>query len=152
MVELDESGNCILKVDLDKGILWSWHTIEVDPSVLPQGCYIVCHGYYDEHNHTVSVVRDDGRKICSYGGIPGSDVGQLYVPYHLAVDRGGFLFVADHHNGRVLVLSLQDMGLIGCVALVDAELRSRPRRVFYDLGSQLLYVGEDEGNLVVLSF
>jgi len=149
VMEFDGLGNCIRQVVLAAGILWSWHAVEVHTSI-PQGQYLICHGYYDDHDHRVSLVgAADGRKFCSYGGIPGSTVGQLYVPYHLAVDPDGYIFVADHHNGRVVVLS-PDLSFIGCVASQDSELKTRPRRLCLDVKLQLLYVGEDEGNLVVL--
>jgi len=148
-MEFDGLGNCIRKVVLAEGILWSWHAVEVRTSI-PQGQYVVCHGYYDEHNHCLSLVgAADGRKFCSYGGISGAAAGLLNVPYHLAVDLDGYIFVADHHNGRVVVLS-PGLGFIGCIASQNSELKSRPRRLCFDVKLQLLYVGEDEGNLVVL--
>ena len=113
--------------------------------------YVISHGYYDQHNHCVSVVRaDDGKKLRSYGGIPGgADAGQLYVPYHLAVDDDGFIFVADHHNGRVVVLSPQ-LEFVRCIATHGAELKGRPRRLCFDVKSRLLYVGQDDGTVTAL--
>jgi len=149
VMEVDGSGNCIRKVDFEQGILWSWHAIKVVASE-PQGQYIVSHGYYDQHNHCVSLVgAADGRKLRRYGRIPGADAGKLYVPYHLAVDADGFIFVADHHNGRVVVLSPQ-LEFVRCIATQDSELNSRPRRLCFDGKSRLLYVGQDDGTLTVL--
>ena len=151
VMEIDGSGNCIRKVVAEQGILWTWHAIEVRNSI-PHGAYVICHGYYDQHNHCVSLVTAaDGRKIRSHGGIPGPDSGQLYVPYHLAVDADGYVFAADHHNGRILLLSPQ-LDLIRSVATLDGELKSPPRRLCYDVKLQLLYVGQDDGTLVALQF
>ena len=35
---------------------------------------------------------------------PGSETGQLNEPQHLAVDKNGFIFVADAGNNRIVVL------------------------------------------------
>lgn len=149
VMEIDGSGNCVRTVDLEQGILWSWHAVEVTTAD-PQGLFVVCHGYYDQHNHCVSHIRAaDGRKLRRYGGIPGADARQLYVPYHLAVDADGFIFVADHHNGRVVVLSPQ-LEFVRCIATQDIELKARPRRLCFDAKSKLLYVGQDDGTLVAL--
>jgi len=47
------------------------------------------------------------RKVThSYGGQFGSDVGQLSVPRHLAVDKDSqFIFVADGFNHRLVLLT-----------------------------------------------
>ena len=149
VMEIDGSGNCVRKVVFDEGILWSWHTVEVRTTIA-QGQFVICHGYYDQDNHCVSLVgAADGRKFRSYGGIPGADAGQLYVPYHLAVDAEGCVFVADHHNGRVVVLS-PELDFIGCIASQDNELKSHPRRLCLDVQSHLLYVGQDDGTLTAL--
>ena len=56
--------------------------------------------------HRVCVVGDDGKVTRSYGGQRGSDVGQLNGPCHLAVDKDSqFIFVADHSNAKVVLLS-----------------------------------------------
>jgi len=150
VLEVDGSGNVIRKVDLESGILWSWHTIEMATSCDKSAQYIVSHGYYDQHNHCVSLIgADDGRKFHSYGGIPGADTGQLYVPYHLAVDDSGFIFVADHHNGRVVVLS-PALDFVRCIAMQNDELRGRPRRLCFDSKSKLLLVGQDDGTVTAL--
>jgi len=148
VMEFDGSGNCLRQVVFGEDILWSWHTVQVK-STIPRGQFVVCHGYYDQHNHCVSLVESgDGRKSRSYGGSPGVSAGRLCVPYHLAVDADGFVMVADHHNGRVIVLSPQ-LEFVGCFASQDAELNSRPRRLCLDSQSQLLYVGQDDGTLAV---
>jgi len=135
-------------VDLNPGILWSWHAIEFAAQV-SEAHYLVSHGYYDQHNHCVSLIGGPG-KVRQYGGVPGSGSGKLYVPYHLAVDAAdGTIFVADHHNGRVVVLS-PALEFVRCLATQGAELKSRPRRLCFDSKSRLLYIGQDDGTLTVL--
>ena len=144
VMEIDGgSGSCLRKLVFEDGVLWTWHTVDVQ-----HGQYLVSHGYYDQHNHCVSLVAAaDGRKVRSYGGIRGSDVGKLYVPYHVTVDRrDGRVYVADHHNGRVVILSAE-LQFLGCLASQDRELRSRPRRLCLDLQAQLIYVGQDDGTV-----
>jgi len=148
VMEMNGSGECVRRMALEEGMLWSWHAVEVRSSIA-QGQYLVCHGYYDQHNHQVSLVgAADGRKFRSFGGIPGADVDQLYVPYHLAIAVDGFVYVADHHNGRVVVLS-PELEFVGCFASQEGELSSRPRRLCFDATSRLLYVGQDDGTVAV---
>jgi len=153
-MEIDGSGNCVRRVVFEEGVLWAWHTVEVVRSAMPQFQYLVSHGYYDQHDHCVSVVgAADGQKFRGYGGIPGgggADLGKLYVPYHLAVDEDGCVFVADHHNGRVVVLS-SDLEFVRCLGSVDGgELKSRPRRLCLSAKSRLLYVGQDDGTVAAI--
>jgi len=54
----------------------------------------------------VCLVDVEGRVTRSYGGQRGRGVGQLAVPWHLAVDEDSqFIFVADCSNHRVVLLS-----------------------------------------------
>ena len=56
-------------------------------------------------NHTISVINKDGRQLKSLG-IKGSKVGQLLSPTGIALDREGFIYVADgNENGRLQKLN-----------------------------------------------
>ena len=163
VVELDgATGECLRTVAFPDGVVWAWHTVDVGcwsaegrrcPWAEPgAGEYLVSHGYYDEHDHAVTLLAaDDGRKSRSFGGggIP-AGAAKLCVPYHVAVDaERGVVFVADHHNGRVVALSAPRLEYRGCFAVMDSSLGLRPRRLFLDASARLLYVGQDGGTVTV---
>ncbi|MBI5386462.1 MAG: putative Ig domain-containing protein, partial [Verrucomicrobia bacterium] len=59
----------------------------------------------DRKNHTIRMITPDGVVTTFAGspGVPGTNDGtgsaaRFYVPYHLAVDQAGNVFVADHAN------------------------------------------------------
>jgi len=60
------------------------------------------------------------------------------VPVHLAVDRNGFVFVADMVNCRVLLLS-PSLDYVSEVALRQ-RLKLDPLRLFLDVDRRRLYV------------
>jgi len=125
LVELSvDSGECVRQIALQSDIERPWHSVQ-----LTTGQFVVC------HLHRVCVVGDDGKVTRSYGGRRGSDVGQLNVPCHLAVDKDSqFIFVADHYNNRVVLLSptLEFVRYI--------ELLSRPLRLYYHQATRRLFV------------
>ena len=98
--EFSTDGELLRQVQLSDEIVSPWHTIQ-----LSSGQLLMCHGDCGISAHRVCLLGRDGRVIKFYGGPPGSGSEQLYVPRHLAVDRNGFVFVADRYNRRVLLLS-----------------------------------------------
>ena len=102
LVELSAgSGRCVREIALQSDIVCPRHGVQ-----LTTGQLVVCHGAGEDSLHQVCVVGDDGKVTRSYGGQPGSDVGQLNGPCHLAVDKDSqFIFVADYVNDRVVLLS-----------------------------------------------
>ena len=64
--------------------------------------FIVCHA---STHHRVCLIDNTGRVIKCYGRNKGSGIGHLNVPHHLAIDRNGFILVADHANNRVVQLN-----------------------------------------------
>jgi len=101
LVELSvDSGECVREIARQSDIEEPWHSVQ-----LTTGQFVVCHGLLFGL-HQVCVVGDDGKVTRSHGGQPGSDVGQLNSPRHLAVDKDSqFIFVADCYNHRVVLLS-----------------------------------------------
>ena len=51
------------------------------------------------------MIDNSGRVIKCYGGNEGSGIGHLNRPIHLAIDRNGFILVADHANNRIVRLN-----------------------------------------------
>jgi len=102
LVELRaDSGQSVREITLQSDIVYPHHSEQ-----LTNGQFVVCHGVRDGGLNRVCVVGVDGKVRRSYGGRHGSDVGQLIVPCHLAVDKDSqCIFVADRDNGRVVLLS-----------------------------------------------
>jgi len=132
LVELSvDSGKCVREIALQSDIKWPWHSIQ-----LTTGQFVVCHGWYGSGLHRVRVVGDDGKVTRSYGGQCGSDVGQLNVPCHLAVDKDSqFIFVADCGNDRVVLLS----PTLEFVRYIEGL--SEPYRLYFHQATRRLFVG-----------
>jgi len=132
LVELDTiGGQCVREIIPPSGIEHPRHAVQ-----LTTGQFVVCHGDWDDPLHRVCLVDDKGKVTHSYGGQPGSDVGQLYGPSHLAVDEDSqFIFVADHCNRRVVLLSPS----LEFVRYFSEGL-SRPERLYIHRAKQRLYV------------
>jgi len=107
------------------------------------GEFIVCHGGLDDAVHRVCKISADGGDITqSHGGQRGSDVGQYYVPAHLAVDNNEFVFVADLNNQRVTLLS-PTLDYIRQVVSPD-DLKWVPDRMCLYAPRRRLYVVDNE--------
>jgi len=99
--EFSSHGDLLRELTLPDFVINPWHAIQTRNRQL-----IVCHGRYVDAVHRVCKISVDGRDIVqSHGGQPGSDIGQYLLPVRLAVDNNEFVFVADHINRRVTLLS-----------------------------------------------
>ena len=151
--EFTTHGEQLREITLQPDIVNPWHAIQLSNSQ-----FVVCHGDATDPVHRVCIVDTDGRVIQSYGGPKGSaTVGQLNVPCHLAVDKNGFIFVADLNNRRVLLLS-PTLSYVREIVSSD-QLKWKPRRLCLDSDRRRLYVAENEwkdgkctaGRVVVVS-
>jgi len=88
------------------------------------------------------LIDSNGYVVKSYGGAVGSGTQQVHVPVQLAVDRNGFVFVADLGNDRVLLLS-PALTFVREV-LSREQLKWRPLRLWIDSARHRLYVGVNE--------
>ena len=142
LVELSaDSGQCVREIALHSDIVYPWHGVQ-----LTTGQFVVCHGVGFNDLPRVCVVGDDGKVTRSYGGQRGSDVGRLYCPCHLAVDKDSqFIFVADLLNYRVVLLS----PTLEFVRYVSDEL-SDPRRLYLHQATRRLFVGQWGGDVTVI--
>jgi len=141
LVELSaDSGQCVREIALQSNIYLSRHAVQ-----LTTGQYVVCH--VGIHLHRVCIVDDDGRVTRSYSGQQrGSDVGQLDLPCHLAVDEDSQLIcVADCCNDRVVVLS----PTLEFVRYISEGL-SRPCRLYLHQETRRLYVGQYNRDVAVI--
>ena len=134
MVELSADSGCrVREVALQSDIEYPWHSVQ-----LASGQFVVCHSdeYAKDGLHRVCVVGDDGKVTRSYGGRYGSDVGQLYGPFHLAVDLGRqVIFVADEWNDRVVLLS-PTLEFVRCIS----ERMPRSHRLYFHEATRRLFV------------
>jgi len=99
----------------------------------------------------IFTVSMDGHVINSYGDMSGSALGQLYKPWGIAVDKDGYIIVADRNNSRILVVnpSLEEARLLPLP--LNIILRG-PFALSLDQTHGRLYVGEDEGQKRLLVF
>ena len=99
------------------------------------------------------MISADGRHIVhSHGGQRGSDIGQYYVPFHLAVDYDERVYVVDYGNRRVTLLS-PTLSYLRQVVSSD-QLKWRSYRLHVDVQGRRLYVNDNEstvGRVVVFS-
>ena len=102
------------------------------------------HGRTDDPVYGVCLVGSDGQVVKSYGGPQGSDSEQMNSPGHLAVDKNGFVFVADIQSQQVLLLSPALTYVRDVVS--HEQLKWYPFRLFLDDDRRQLYVIENECN------
>jgi len=138
LVELSvDSGECVREIALQSDIVCPWHSLQ-----LTTGQFVVCH---TSDLHRVRVVGDDGKVTRSYGGRPGSHIGHLNVPCHLAVDKDSqFIFVADQWNHRVVLLS----ATLEFVRYIEGL--SDPRRLYFHQVTRRLFVGQYDHSVSVI--
>ena len=141
----------IRQINLPADMKYSWHAIQ-----LTRNQFVVCQGYQDSL-HRVCLVECSNSQTGqnsqqnavikhSYGGTRGSAIEQLNEPCHLAVDKNGFIFVADCWNHRIIVLN----SLLEFSHLVKVETQ-RPLRLHLDESRDRIYVGEwGSGRVLIL--
>jgi len=98
--EFTTNGKLLRQIKLPQEVKSPWHSIQ-----LSCGEFVVCHGDATDPVHGVCLIGSRGHVVKSYGGPKASVSQQIDVPAHLAVDRNGFVFMADYYNRRVLLLS-----------------------------------------------
>ena len=106
------------------------HAIQMDGDK-----FLVCHAGITLHR--VCMIDNTGRVIKCYGGNEGSGIGQLNLPYHLAIDRNGFIFVADRDNNRIVRLNSSLEYISETVGIQE------PETILLNEESGRLYVIED---------
>jgi hypothetical protein len=130
LMEFTTYGSLVREVKLDISINWPCHAVE-----LHDNTFALCHTGYLEHR--ICKVNASGKILQTYGGMPGSDAGQLSCPINITVDESGRLFVADRGNNRVLVLS---SSLDYLTDIFARENFNTPRRLHINRVKSRLYV------------
>jgi len=138
--EFSSHGDLLRELTLPDDVINPWHTIQSR-----SGQFIVCHGsrMINDPIYRVCVISADGRHIVhSHGAQRGSDIGQYYVPFHLAVDNDERVYVVDVFNRRVTLLS-PTLSYKRQVVSSD-QLKWRPYRLYLDVQRRRLYVTDNE--------
>jgi len=157
-------GELIREIKLDDSVDYVWHSVQ-----LTSGQFAVSHA--GSQQHRVCVVDEFGHVVKSYGGQRGSAVGQLSLPFCLAVDSRDNLLVADCANNRLVLLNVELNHLatvtefsaaavteFSAAALSDltavsqsrGNKLSRPSCLHVDEQNARLFVGDLNGRLFVV--
>jgi hypothetical protein len=137
--EFTTHGTVLREISLQPDVVNPWHALE-----LTTDQFLVCHGDLSDPVHRVCLVGADGRVTRQYGGPPGSGVGELDTPVHMAVDKDGFIYVADLNNQRVVLLSKELNYVQDVVSRDEFGERCRPYRICLDAERGRLYVAVRE--------
>ena len=140
--EYTTHGDVTREINLDVSIDYPRHSIE-----LSSGQFVVCHA--DSTQHRVCTVDTSGRIVQSYGGRKGSSAGQPNGPSCLAVDKRGYVLVADYYNQKVQILSPALTHL--CDVTLPEHKLHWPCCLHLDEQRGRLYVGEVKGRVFVLA-
>jgi len=115
---------------------------------LSEDRFIVSHGIIGG-NSGVCIIDTNGLVIHSYSGRPGTNVGQMFLPRVMTVDKHGYVMVADSGNHRVELLS-PTLTHLGYLEIPEHKLHY-PSVLHLDDLSHRLYIGESwSGRLFVL--
>ena len=126
------TGNLLREILLYPDVMNPCHVVEtVDKN------FVLCHGAETDTVRGVCLIAADGRPGKSYSE---NVEGKMINPSHLAVDRDGFVFVADA-TGTVLMLSPQ-LGYMCEVASPGTGIHWKPWRLC--IAGQRLYVAYNE--------
>ena len=136
--EFTTEGQLVRQVSLDSSIFSPLHAVE-----LSTGQFVVCHGDLGDPVNGVSLVDVDGRIQLTHSRPPGSEVGQLNVPCHVAVDDDGFILVADYNNRRVVLLS-PTLNYVRDVSRDQLGSCWEPFRLCFDVDRGRLFVAVNE--------
>ena len=135
--EFSTDGKLKREIQLTQDVVSLNHAIQ-----LSNGQFVVCHGYPNDPAHRVCLVSSDGQVVKSFGGAKGSGSQQMNSPAHIAVDRNGFVYVADVNNDRVLLLS-PSLSFVREVVSHE-QLKWFPLRMWLDEDRRRLYVADNQ--------
>jgi len=150
--EFTTFGELLRELTLPDDVINPWHAIQLTSGqfIVCHGVDNVCHGGFGDAVNRVCTISADGKEIVrAHGGQRGSGTGQYNWPNHLAVDDDEFVFVADHFNSRVTLLS-PTLDFMRHVVSPD-KLKWKPLRLHLDVQRRRLYVADGIGRVVVFS-
>ena len=128
--EYTSFGNLVREINrFDASLSGLRHAIQMEGDK-----FLVCHTGLSLHR--VCLIDNTGRVIKCYGGNKGSGIGHLNMSCYLAIDRNGFIFVADHYKNRIVILN-SSLGYIGKTVGIQ-----KPHRILLNEERRRLYVIE----------
>jgi len=98
LVQLDSRCDELRRVQLPDH-MEPWHAVES-----PTATFIVSHKNTQLKQYQISEVNMDGQVLRHFTG---SRLSPLGLTEHISINSHGNVFVADNHNGRILLLSAQ---------------------------------------------
>ena len=101
IIEYTPTGSCVREIEVNM-IDANMHGLEYAIQ-LDDDRFIICH--VTGTHHRVCIIDSSGMMMKSYGVKAGSGIGQMKFPCYLAVDRNGFILVADKDNNRIIQLN-----------------------------------------------
>jgi len=113
--------------------------------LLDSGQLVICHGCHQHQAGAgVAIIDSDGRMVTRETNT------QLGWATDVATDqRGGFIYVADYSNKRVVQLQ-SDLTYISDILGYDQRLRN-PRSICVDSAARRLYVADASGSVLVFA-
>ena len=115
---------------------------------LTDGSYVVCHGGHFNFVHGVGIINENGQLLKHYWGRAKLDSstasmlpGQINYPVRVAVNRDGFIFVADDHNKRIVLLNSSLNFIRDFVFQLNCSMFSR--RMCLDKKRKCIYIANN---------
>jgi hypothetical protein len=143
--EYTTRGSLVRQIQLQT--IRTHHAVELD-----DGRFVCCQGSENDELHRVCILTADGQVVYSYGNDPGSTKGLLNAPVFMAVDRRGFIFVANLCDRRIVVLNpllswVRDLAVEGDLAeavfLAICSVDSRDRLFIGDADVSRIFMFDD---------
>lgn len=152
VVEFTTDGVVVREIVRQTGpMTFLYHCVQLNDD----GPFVVCGG----RQHRVSqlaIVGDGHCEVrCSYDGHCDITAGPLDEPGHMAIDRNGWIVVADRNNNRLVAMnpSLSCARQVPVVVDVDGGGLRGPWTVCFDESRNRLYVGErDAGRVLAFDY
>lgn len=134
IAEYTVDGKQIQKVLIQggQGIRGLQHALKLN-----DGRFLLSQGDLNDVLHRVCIIDSNGKILHSFGSEKGHGNESLNVPVYLAVDRKGYVLVADKYNNRIIMLNSE---LKFQRELIHMDSFLYPVKIDLDEDKKLLYV------------
>ena len=117
------------------------HAIQLDDDR-----FLICHT--STADHRVCIMDSNGTMMKCHGGGIGSGIGQMSLPCYLAIDRNGFILVADYNNNRIIQLNAS-LEFIREFIPRSAGLKNPRRMHLHENMCRLFIAADDERSIAI---